>query len=98
MGRMRCVLAVLAIGLCGTLSMALPAGAQSWPPKTMRIIVPFPPGGTTDLIARRAEPFLERNLQTSIVIENRGGASGSIGTQAAVTSAPDGTTFVLVFD
>jgi tripartite-type tricarboxylate transporter receptor subunit TctC len=64
----------------------------------MRIIVPFPPGGTTDLIARRAQPFLERNLKTSIVIENRGGASGSIGTQAAVTSAPDGTTFVLVFD
>ena len=74
------------------------AGAQSWPPKTIRIIVPFPPGGTTDLIARRAQPMLERNLKTSILIENRGGASGSIGTQAAVTSAPDGATFVLVFD
>ena len=98
MGRMRCVLAVLAIGLCGTLSMALPAGAQSWPPKTIRIIIPFPPGGTTDLIARRAQPMLERNLKVSILIENRAGASGAIGTQAAVTSPPDGATFVLVFD
>jgi tripartite-type tricarboxylate transporter receptor subunit TctC len=95
---MRCVLAVLAIGLCGTLSMALPAGAQSWPPKTIRIIIPFPPGGTTDLIARRAQPMLERNLKVSILIENRAGASGAIGTQAAVTSPPDGATFVLVFD
>src|ERR1044071_7371500 len=91
-------LAVLAVGLCGAHSLALPAGAQSWPPKTIRIIVPFPPGGTTDLIARRAQPLLERNLKTSILIENRGGASGAIGTAAAVTAAPDGATFVLVFD
>jgi len=98
MNKMRRVLAVLAVGLYGTLSMALPAGAQSWPPKTIRIIIPFPPGGTTDLIARRAQPMLERNLKVSILIENRGGASGAIGTQAAVTSPPDGATFVLVFD
>ncbi|MEA2919441.1 MAG: hypothetical protein QOJ15_11522 [Bradyrhizobium sp.] len=98
MGRVRRVLAVLAVGLCGTLSVALPAGAQSWPPKTIRIIIPFPPGGTTDLIARRAQPMLERNLKVSILIENRAGASGAIGTQAAVTSPPDGATFVLVFD
>ena len=64
----------------------------------MRIIIPFPPGGTTDLIARRAQPMLERNLKTSILIENRGGASGAIGTHAAVMSPPDGATFVLVFD
>ena len=98
MNRMRRALAILAISLCGALWLALPAGAQSWPPKTIRIIVPFPPGGTTDLIARRAQPLLERHLKTSILIENRGGASGSIGTAAAVTSAPDGATFVLVFD
>src|SRR6187401_3277064 len=66
--------------------------------RTIRIIIPFPPGGTTDLIARRAQPLLERNLKTSIIIENRSGASGAIGTHAAVTSAPDGATFVLVFD
>jgi len=98
MNRVQHALAVLAIGLCGALSLTLPAGAQSWPPKTIRIIVPFPPGGTTDLIARRVQPMLERNLKVSILIENRGGASGAIGTQAAITSPPDGATFVLVFD
>ena len=98
MKRMRRALAILAVGLCGLHWHAASAGAQAWPPKTIRIIVPFPPGGTTDLIARRAQPRLERNLKTSILIENRGGASGAIGTAAAVTSPPDGATFVLVFD
>ena len=98
MNKMRRSLAILAVGLCGPLWISLAASAQSWPPKTIRIIVPFPPGGTTDLIARRAQPMLERNLKVSILIENRGGASGAIGTAAAVTSPPDGATFVLVFD
>ena len=97
MNKLRRVLAILTVGLCA-LWLALPAGAQAWPPKTVRIIIPFPPGGTTDLIARRIQPMLERNLKTSILIENRGGASGAIGTQAAVAAAPDGATFVLVFD
>src|SRR3954469_16994416 len=90
--------AILTAGMCCALCLALPAAAEAWPPKTVRIIIPFPPGGTTDLIARRAQPMLERNLKVSILIENRGGASGAIGTQAAVTSPPDGATFVLVFD
>jgi tripartite-type tricarboxylate transporter receptor subunit TctC len=98
MNRIWRALAVLAVGLCGSLGHALPAGAQAWPSKTIRIIVPFPPGGTTDVIARRVQPLLEQDLKTTIVIENRAGASGAIGTQAAVTSAPDGATFVLVFD
>jgi tripartite-type tricarboxylate transporter receptor subunit TctC len=102
MKRLSRALAVVAVTMCGALWLALPAGAQTvaqaWPPKTIRIIIPFPPGGTTDLIARRAQPMLERNLKVSILIENRGGASGAIGTQAAVASAPDGATFVLVFD
>jgi tripartite-type tricarboxylate transporter receptor subunit TctC len=98
MNRIWRAVAVLAVGLCGSLGHALPAGAQAWPSKTIRIIVPFPPGGTTDVIARRVQPLLEQDLKTTIVIENRAGASGAIGTQAAVTSAPDGATFVLVFD
>jgi len=60
--------------------------------------VPFPPGGTTDQIARRVQPLLEADLKTTIVIENRGGASGAIGTQAAAVSEPNGTTFLLVFE
>jgi tripartite-type tricarboxylate transporter receptor subunit TctC len=98
MNAMRRVLVVFALTLWGPLWLSLPARAQVWPPKIMRIIVPFPPGGMNDLIARRVQPLLERNLRTTIVIENRGGASGSIGTQAAVASAPDGSTFLLVFD
>jgi tripartite-type tricarboxylate transporter receptor subunit TctC len=98
MSRMLRMLAILVAGWCGAVWHAVPTGAQGWPSKTIRIIVPFPPGGTTDQIARRVQPLLERNLRTTVVIENRGGASGSIGTQAAVTSAPDGTTFLLVFD
>jgi tripartite-type tricarboxylate transporter receptor subunit TctC len=92
------LLACLTVALCGLLWLAAPSGAQTWPPKTVRIIIPFPPGGTTDLIARRAQPLLERNLKTSIIIENRSGASGAIGTHAAAISPPDGATFVLVFD
>jgi tripartite-type tricarboxylate transporter receptor subunit TctC len=91
-------LAALAVGLWGSLWHAVIASAQSRSSQPIRIIVPFPPGGATDQIARRVQPLLERNLKTPIVIENRGGASGSIGTQVAATSLPDGTTFLLVFD
>ena len=91
-------LAILILCLEGPLGSAGSARAQSWTSNPIRIIVPFPPGGTTDQIARRIQPLLQADLKTTIVIENRAGASGSIGTQAAVTAAPDGTTFVLVFD
>ena len=80
------------------MSAADPAAAQTWPSNPIRIIVPFPPGGTTDQIARRVQPLLQADLKVAVIIENRGGASGSIGTQAAVASPPDGTTFLLVFD
>jgi len=76
----------------------IPVKADSWTSKPIRIIVPFPPGGTTDQIARRVQPLLEADLKTTIVIENRGGASGAIGTQAAAVSEPNGTTFLLVFE
>jgi tripartite-type tricarboxylate transporter receptor subunit TctC len=88
----------LMLGLCGMCWAVASSDAQSWTSNPIRIIVPFPPGGTTDQIARRIQPRLQTELKTPVVIENRGGASGSIGTQAAVTSPPDGTTFLLVFD
>jgi tripartite-type tricarboxylate transporter receptor subunit TctC len=80
---------------------ATTAAAQSWPSQPIRIIVPFPPGGTTDRIIRLAQPHLQQKLGQlcqPIVVENRGGASGSIGTLTAVKSPPDGYTFLLVFD
>jgi tripartite-type tricarboxylate transporter receptor subunit TctC len=89
------VFAAVAVGLfCQTAALY----AQDWPLKPIRIIVPFPPGGTTDQIARQVQSRLEQDLKTTILIENRGGASGAIGTQAAALSPPDGATFLMVFD
>jgi len=72
--------------------------AQDWPSKPVRFIVPFPPGGTVDPLARLAAAKLGEALKQQFVVENRPGAGGSIGTGMAVKSAPDGYTFVFVFD
>jgi tripartite-type tricarboxylate transporter receptor subunit TctC len=72
--------------------------AQNWPSGVIKIIVPFPPGGTVDPIARMAQPGLQERLGATVVIENRPGASGSAGASAAAKSAPDGNTWLFVFD
>jgi len=71
---------------------ALTALAQSWPAKPIRMIIPFPPGGATDLIGRLAAQRLTESLGQPVLVENRGGAGGSIGTEAGVRAAPDGYT------
>src|SRR5438128_3118496 len=81
---------VLVLGLLA----AIPALAQDWPAKPVRFIVPYPPGGGTDVIARIVQPRLAEALGQPIVIENRGGAGGAVGTEAAAKSAPDGYTFL----
>jgi tripartite-type tricarboxylate transporter receptor subunit TctC len=78
--------------------LPLLAWAQSYPAKPVRIIVPFPAGGTTDLVARMVQPKFQEFLGVQTVIENRGGAGGSIGAAEAARSAPDGYTFLMVFD
>lgn len=70
------------------------AAAQDWPAKPVRFIVPYPPGGGTDVIARIVQPRLSDALGQTIVIENRGGAGGAVGTEAAAKAAPDGYTFL----
>lgn len=70
------------------------AAAQDWPAKPIRFIVPFPPGGGTDVIARIVQNRMSEGLGQPIVIENRGGAGGAIGTEAAAKAAPDGYTFL----
>jgi len=74
-----------AISIC-----AAGAAAQSWPAKPVRLMVPFPPGGSTDIVARIVAQKLSERLGQSFVIENRGGAGGTIGTAVIAKSAPDG--------
>jgi tripartite-type tricarboxylate transporter receptor subunit TctC len=69
--------------------------AQSYPSKPIRIIVPFPPGGATDILARAVGQDLTRQWGQSVVIDNRGGAGGNLGTEAVAKSAPDGYTLVM---
>jgi len=72
--------------------------AQAYPTKAVRMVVPFPPGGTTDLIARVVQPKFQEFLGTNVVIENKGGAGGSVGAADVAQSAPDGYSLLLVFD
>ena len=69
--------------------------AQSWPTKSIRIVVPYPPGGLSDVFARLIGDKLARRLGQSIVIDNRPGGNTIIGTQATAQSAPDGYTLLL---
>ena len=73
-------------------SIVLPGAAlaQAWPAKPIRLMVPFPPGGSTDIVARIVAQKLSEKLGQSIVIENRGGAGGTIGTAIIAKSSPDG--------
>ena len=74
------------------------AFAQAYPAKPVRVIVPFPPGGTTDLIARIIQPKFQEHLGQSVLIENRAGAGGSVGSAEVAKAAPDGYTLLMVFD
>ena len=79
---------------CTALATAFTAQAADYPDKPIRMIVPYPPGGTSDLLARAIAPRLGERLQQTVIIENRAGAGGVIGAQAVARSAPDGYTLV----
>ena len=89
--------AMIAVMQAYALGAAAPALSQQYPARPIRFIVPFPPGGTLDITARIMQPRLSESLGQPIVIENRGGAGGVVGTEAAVRSAPDGYTFLFTF-
>jgi tripartite-type tricarboxylate transporter receptor subunit TctC len=82
------------IVLLACLLGAFAAQAQDWPAKPVHFVVPYPPGGGTDVIARIVQSRLAEALGQQIVIENRGGAGGALGTEAAAKAAPDGYTFL----
>ena len=83
---------VLAAFLAAAPCMVL---AQAWPSKPIRLIVPFPPGGGNDVIARVVAQKLGERLGQSVVVENRAGANGIVGLQALMQSAPDGHTIAV---
>jgi tripartite-type tricarboxylate transporter receptor subunit TctC len=82
----------LIFALLGTLLWLAPAAAQDWPAKTVKIIVPFGPGSTPDMVARLIADRLQQKLGQSFVIENKPGASGNLGTDAVAKAEPDGYT------
>ncbi len=84
--------------LAAVAGLPLAALAQAWPAKPVKIIVPFPPGGSVDQVARIFAAQLTIQLGQQFVVENRSGASGSIGTQVVATAPADGYTLGVVFD
>jgi tripartite-type tricarboxylate transporter receptor subunit TctC len=78
------------LGLC--LAATCGAQAQAWPAKPVTLLVPFPPGGSTDMIARTLGPKLQEQLGGTFIVENKAGAGGTLGAAAAKRAAPDGYT------
>jgi tripartite-type tricarboxylate transporter receptor subunit TctC len=88
-----------AIAALASLLTLAPASAQEWPQRgTVRIIVPFPAGGGTDVVARIIAKYLQERIGQTVIVENRGGANGQVGLQALKQATPDGYTMALTSD
>jgi tripartite-type tricarboxylate transporter receptor subunit TctC len=90
----RCAAAIVSI-LSAMLATSPMAGAQDYPAKAIRLVVPYPPGGGTDLVSRVLAQTITANAKWSFVIENKPGAGGAIGVEQAARSAADGYTIVM---
>src|SRR5258707_15846115 len=90
---MRTLVRVLAV----LVALAVPAlaAAQPWPSKTIKVIVPYPPGGTSDILARALAPGITAALGQPVIIENKPGATGNVGADFVAKSPPDGYTLHL---
>ena len=80
---------------CVLLSLSCPSIAQTWPVKPVRVIAPFPAGGTADTLGRAMSVKLTESLGQNFIVENRAGAGGVVGSEIAAKSAPDGYTLVV---
>jgi tripartite-type tricarboxylate transporter receptor subunit TctC len=90
----RLAAAALAVSI---LSAATPAGAQPYPNRIVKLVVPQTPGGATDVFARKLGQLLSERWGQPVVVENRGGAGGVVGTEAVAKSAPDGYTLLVTY-
>ncbi len=87
-------LAALALASVAAMASAQPA----WPGKPVRLVVAFPPGGIVDNVARQLQPRLQAALGQPVIVDNRGGAGGTVGSAEVAKAAPDGHTLLMVFD
>ena len=93
--RRRVFLGLAGAALVAGFSTPALAQAEAWPQRTVKLLLPYAPGGATDAIGRPWADKLSQAFGQQFVVENRGGASGMIGVEAASKSAPDGYTFLL---
>src|SRR4051812_23927280 len=84
-----------ALAILSGFAAVLPATAATYPERSISIVVPFPPGSTSDLIPRLLGPIVAKALGATVVVENQGGANGSVGAARVARSAPDGHTLLL---
>ena len=77
------------------LALALAAPAHAWPDKTITLVVPFPPGGSTDTLARSIGAEMQKKLGQTVIVDNKAGATGTIGTAQVARAAPDGYTVLV---
>ena len=87
--------AACAVGLCGALAITQAAAAESYPSRPIRFIVPFPPGGGNDIVGRIVATKLAEGLGQQVVVDNRGGAGGTLGTELAAKAPRDGYTLLV---
>jgi tripartite-type tricarboxylate transporter receptor subunit TctC len=95
-GKMKAIIPRLLASLALTFVAALPVCADDYPSRPVRMIVPFPPGGSNDVVGRMVANGLSARLGQQVFVDNRGGAGGTIGTEACANAAPDGYTICLI--
>jgi tripartite-type tricarboxylate transporter receptor subunit TctC len=88
---MKKILAAIALAFAASIALG-----QAYPTKPLRLVIPFPPGGSNDVVGRMIAFQLSERLGKSVVVDNQGGAGGIIGTEAVARAAPDGYTLLLI--